>query len=77
MEASGSGLSVYASWNGATSVSRWRVLGGSSSTSLRSVKTAAKSGFETSIQVPSEAYVQVQALSSTGALLGSSQVLKG
>src|SRR5207248_2088928 len=43
---------VYASWNGATEVSAWRVLGGSSSTGLRAVATAKKSGFETPIAVP-------------------------
>jgi hypothetical protein len=64
---------VYASWNGATSVASWRVLGGADPTALQSLVTHKIGGFETAIAVPgSPAYVQVQALSSTGAVLGTS-----
>ena len=56
------GLVVYASWNGATGVSSWRVLGGRSPTSLRPVTTAQRSGFETAITIGRYADVAVQAL---------------
>jgi hypothetical protein len=65
---------VYASWNGATAVSLWRVLAGSSGTSLRSVATAGKLGFETTISVRvREPCFAVQALTSTGQVLGTSR----
>ena len=40
---------VYTSWNGATKVASWRVLGGSSAKHLKTVATGAKSGFETAL----------------------------
>jgi hypothetical protein len=74
---SGGGLIVYASWNGATQVASWRVLGGASSSELRELASAAKSGFETAIKIPSEAYVEVQALDAGGTVIGTSQATKG
>ncbi|MGI8428581.1 MAG: arylsulfotransferase family protein [Solirubrobacteraceae bacterium] len=66
---------VYASWNGATSVAGWRVLGGSTPRTLRAVRTAHTSGFETAIGIPSERYVQVQALDRSGRVLRSSSTV--
>jgi hypothetical protein len=65
---------VYASWNGATDVSEWRVLGGESATSATApLATAPASGFETAIPVSSaDAYFAVQALGPTGQVLASS-----
>jgi hypothetical protein len=66
---------VYASWNGATRLASWRVLAGSSPSRLAPVASAAKSGFETAVAVPrlaAGAYVAVQALDATGAVLGAS-----
>jgi Arylsulfotransferase (ASST) len=65
---------VYASWNGATGVSEWRVLGGASATSATSViATAPAGGFETAIPVSSaDAYFAVQALGAEGQVLGTS-----
>jgi hypothetical protein len=40
---------VYTSWNGATRVASWRVLGGSSAKRLKIVATALKTGFETAL----------------------------
>jgi hypothetical protein len=70
------GDTVYASWNGATTVAAWRVLGGPSPGSLSiRVRQFSKSGFETAIPlVTSPRYVEVQALGSTGAVLGTSPV---
>jgi hypothetical protein len=75
-------VTVYASWNGATEVASWRVLAGpsppTSTHQLASVATGARGGFETAIATPGpEAYVQVQALSASGAVLGTSAAIKG
>jgi hypothetical protein len=70
---------VYASWDGATYVSAWRVLAGSSKTDLTTVvNRAAKSGFETAIGLSgSHSWYEVQALSSSGKVLGTSKAFSG
>jgi hypothetical protein len=74
-------LTVYASWNGATTVVSWRVLAGPSPQQLAPVATAARAGFETAIPTPGgvgpATYVAVQALDSSGAVLGTSPTIKG
>jgi hypothetical protein len=68
---------LWASWNGATGVASWRVLAGDSPAALKSVGTYPAQGFETSIRAPTTAhYLEVQALSSTGAVMRSSRVVK-
>jgi EmrB/QacA subfamily drug resistance transporter len=57
---------VAVSWNGATEVKKWRVVGGA---------TVAKRGFETRIPV-SGGSVRVQALDATGKVLGTSNEIK-
>jgi Arylsulfotransferase (ASST) len=76
---SGAGaLAVSASWNGASEVSSWRVLAGTSPGALVAVTTAAKSGFQTTIAAPTSGpYVAVQALDATGAVIGTSTTIKG
>ncbi len=70
-------VTVYASWNGATEIASWRVLAGPSAHQLTPVATAPRTGFETAITTPvAEAYVQVQALTSTGGVLGTSAAIK-
>jgi hypothetical protein len=76
-ESSNGGMTVYASWNGATEVVSWQVLGGPSAGQLMPLATVAKSGFETTVQVPAEPFVQVQALDSAGAVVGHSATIKG
>lgn len=74
--ASGHGTTVYASWNGATNVAKWRVMAGSNPFSLHRVAVARKSGFETTINVSSTLpYFAVQALSEAGRVLGTSHTL--
>lgn len=74
----GAPVSVYASWNGATGVASWRVLAGPTPTQLSPVASAPKSGFETTIAAPASApCFAVQALDAAGAVLGTSQTLKG
>ena len=68
---------LYASWNGATGVANWRVLAGTSPTTLAVVGIYPAQGFETAITAPTTApYVRVQALSADGSLLRSSRVVK-
>lgn len=67
-------VSVYASWNGATNVANWEVLAGESTESLAPVVTAARSGFETEISVPSSASTfEVRALDGEGHVLAASE----
>ncbi len=73
----GSAGTVYASWNGATLVASWRVLAGAGTAALAQVALAARNGFETAIALPAATagpYLTVQALDSTGQVLGSSAV---
>jgi Arylsulfotransferase (ASST) len=71
-------LTAYVSWNGDNRTATWRLLGGSSPTSLAPVATVPKSGFETTIPLSSQpAYVAVQALDANGNLLSQSVAVKG
>ncbi len=64
---------VWGSWNGATTVSSWRVLAGTSSGSLATLQTASKQGFETAISAPTGvADFELQALDSKGNVLATS-----
>jgi hypothetical protein len=64
---------VYASWNGSTETSAWRVLAGPDSKHLAVVASAPQSGFETAIALQTEAtHFAVQALDASGRVLGSS-----
>ncbi|MGO9761879.1 MAG: arylsulfotransferase family protein [Solirubrobacteraceae bacterium] len=69
------GGTVYASWNGATLVTSWRVLAGTSASSLDPIAVAPRSGFETAIGIPNGTvgpYLAVQALGAAGQVLGTS-----
>jgi hypothetical protein len=68
----GGQTTVKASWNGATSVARWDVLGAGGAV----VGSAPRSGFETSITVPAQASVAVRALDAAGNALASSAAIK-
>ena len=64
---------VWASWNGATTVSSWQVLAGQSPGSLVPLLTTPKRGFETAIAASTGMpYFAVQALDSNGHVLASS-----
>jgi hypothetical protein len=66
---------VFASWNGATLVSSWRVLAGRDPANLQEVARAPRSGFETPVPLPAGAAgpnLAVQALDSAGQVLGTS-----
>jgi Arylsulfotransferase (ASST) len=67
---------VYASWNGATGVSVWRVLAGPDPAQLSPIATAVRSGFETAIPVHSaQPDFAVQALGSSGQTLRTSATI--
>ena len=64
---------VYASWNGATRVAAWRIVGGANPHALRLFGKSQLAGFETVRALHSEPpYFGVQALDSAGHVLGSS-----
>lgn len=65
---------VYVSWNGATDVARWEVLTGTSRTNLTSTATVARGGFETAIDVPHTAFVEVRARAADNSVLATSAV---
>jgi len=65
---------VYASWNGATEVASWRLLAGANPARLAVVSNAARDGFQTAISLAgSYASYRLEALSSTGRVLGTSK----
>jgi len=67
---------VYASWNGATAVASWRVLGSASGGSMSGVATRRREGFETAIPVPAgHTTYEVQALDARGKVLGTSRAV--
>jgi hypothetical protein len=68
-----SGVSVYASWNGATTVAKWQILAGSDASSLTPVATATRTGFETRIDVSGAATTfAARALDAKGKTLATS-----
>jgi hypothetical protein len=70
-------LAVYASWNGATDIARWRILAGASPHELKPMAETSRAGFETSTTVFTDAaYVAVQALDPSGTVLGTSRAMK-
>jgi hypothetical protein len=70
---------VYASWNGASKVASWQVL--SSSTSTGPFATVGSpvpwSGFETKMHAATAGYFEVEALDSSGNVLGTSAAVRG
>jgi hypothetical protein len=68
--------SVYASWNGATAVRSWEILGGEALGELRPILRVAKHGFETEMSVPAQSYVAVRALDVRGRVLSNSKIVQ-
>jgi hypothetical protein len=71
--AAGGGVVAYASWNGATAVTQWALLGGASAHGLSPLALAPRNGFETAIASPSAPrYIAAQALGAEGRVLSTS-----
>jgi len=67
---------VFASWNGATEVTSWRLLGGKHPNVLHPLRVVPRSGFETVVAMAAApAYVAVAALDAHGNTLGTSKTL--
>jgi hypothetical protein len=74
--AASNGTTVYAAWDGATTVASWRVLAGSSPARLAAVGTYPFTGFETTMSVPTTApYLAVQALGPGGGVRATSKTV--
>ena len=74
--AEGSTVTVFASWNGATEVATWDVLAGPTADKLDLVGSAPRSGFETSVTVPTNGtLVAARARDRNGVVLGTSEPL--
>jgi len=66
---------VYASWNGADGVARWRVLAGRDASGLAPVASVPRNGFETATTVAAAPLVEVQALDGNGTVLSTSAAI--
>jgi hypothetical protein len=71
------GIVVYASWNGATALTSWRLLAGAGPSALAPVTTVPRNGFETTIATSTmQPYLAVQGLGAEGDVLGTSTVIE-
>jgi hypothetical protein len=69
------GITAYASWNGATQVAGWRVLGGPRVDHLAVIGHRRRTGFETAVRLRhASRYAQVEALNPQGRVLGRSRL---
>lgn len=69
-------VNVYASYNGSTETTAWRIAGGPDPNNLTTLRTVPKDGFETTVNIAtSSCYFQVTALDGTGQELGTSTVV--
>jgi len=77
VDTSTGGADVYVSWNGATQVAHWEVLGGTAAGHLVSLAVAPRSGFETAIHLRAAPRVlTVAGLDATGRELGRSALVR-
>ena len=73
----GATTDAYMSWNGATEVATWELFAGSSKSTLQSVGTAPRRGFETRIAAPGvPRFVQVRARDAAGNVLSTSAITR-
>jgi hypothetical protein len=70
-------VAIYASWNGATEVATWEVLGGPRPDHLEPLGSVPRDGFETAMVArTSDPYVAVRAKDPSGRVLGASKPVK-
>lgn len=73
----GEALTAYASWNGATGVSAWRLLAGPGPGQLVPIATVPRTGFETAIPADTaQPYLAVAALDASGRSLSTSAAVR-
>jgi hypothetical protein len=73
----GDKVNIYASWNGATEATTWRVLAGPDPGKLEPVGSVPREGFETAMAIRTdEPYVAVRAEDDSGLVLGTSDAIK-
>jgi hypothetical protein len=79
VQANGNGTTtINATWNGATNVATWNLMGGTSSSGLVSVGSAPWNGLDTTFTVKTSATsLQLVAQDSTGATVGQSAIAAG
>ena len=65
-------VEVFVSWNGATEVAQWRVVGGDDPDALMPLAIVARDGFETAATVDAAQQVAVEALDASGDVLARS-----
>ena len=71
-------IAVHATWNGATQVTSWQVLGGTTSGTPSPIRTTPWNGVDTVLTIPAGvSNVQVVALNSAGAAIGTSATVSG
>jgi hypothetical protein len=74
---SGTSITVQTSWNGATGVASWELLGGFSPSSLSPLSSSPRHGFETTLRATTSVpYVATRALDAGGATLGDSPAVR-
>ena len=72
-EVDGEVVRVWVSWNGATEVEVWEVFAGEKEDNLTCVKTVAKHGFETEIEIGEVSFVQVKPVMKDGCVCDNVQ----
>lgn len=76
VQRTGSKGTAYVSWNGATDVSSWVLLGGSTNKKLKLVTSVSRNGFETTIHFTSSVKkFEILAVDAKGKRLGTSRVI--
>jgi Arylsulfotransferase (ASST) len=71
------GVTIYASWNGATEVDTWQVLAGGDPEELEPAGSAPRKGFETAVTLDTDgAYFAVEAKDRAGGMLGTSEAVQ-
>jgi hypothetical protein len=73
----GDDVRIYVSWNGATEVATWQLLAGQGPDDLKTVGSAPRKGFETTIRLQTDQpYVAVRAEDGAGKELATSRTVR-
>jgi hypothetical protein len=78
VDRSGARATMWVSWNGATQLAGWRILGGAQRSQLAELGVVARAGFETEITVEkAPPWLAVQGLDRGGAVIADAQAVHG